>query len=171
MPSGGSVKASDFEGWFYLAPTVLIGNVQIQGIENGVAQPLSAVTVNVNSAGVMTGLQTGASGAAPIPVTAVQALITLTYPPIAPTVVSLSLSGNGVGTVVNIQGTATVPAGQLSVTVPISITASPGVNASGAGNTDTVALSASVSTVVGNRSFTPAPTLAITGGPIPIILK
>jgi hypothetical protein len=169
MPSGGSAKASDFEGWFYLAPTVLIANVQIQGIENGVAQPLSAVTVNVNFQGVMTGLQTGPAGAA-IPVTAVQALITLTYLPIAPTVVTLSLTGTGVGTVVNIQGTATVPAGQLSVTVPINITTSPGVNAQGVGNTDTVTLNASVSSVVGNRSFTPAPTLAITGGAIPIII-
>jgi hypothetical protein len=170
MPSGGSAVASDFEGWFYLAPTVLIANVQIQGIENGVAQPLSAVTVNVNSQGVMTGLETGPAGATPTPVTAVQALITLTYLPIAPTVVTLSLTGNGVGTVVNIQGTATVPAGQLTVTVPINITASPGVNAQGVGNTDTVTLNASVSSVVGNRSFSPAPSLAITGGPIPIII-
>ena len=67
-------------------------------------------------------------------------------------------------------GTATVPAGQVSVTVPISITASPGVNAQGVGNTDTVTLTASVSTVVGNRSFSPAPSLAITGGAIPIII-
>ena len=171
MPSGGSAKASDFEGWFYLAPTVLIGNVQIQGIENGVAQSLSAVTVNVNSAGVMIGLQTGAAGTTPVPVTAVQALITLTYPPIAPTAVSLNLSGNGVGTVVNIQGTVTVPAGQLSVTVPINITTSPGVNAQGVGNTDTVTLNASVSTVVGNRSFAPAPTLSITGGPVPFNIQ
>jgi hypothetical protein len=103
-------------------------------------------------------------------VTAVQALITLTYLPIAPTVVTLSLTGSGVGTVVNIQGTATVAAGQLSVTVPINITTSPGVNAQGVGNTDTVTLNASVSSVVGNRSFTPAPTLAITGGAIPIII-
>jgi hypothetical protein len=124
----------------------------------------------VNSGGVMIGLQTGA-GPTPIPVTAVQALITLTYPPIAPTVVTLSLSGNGVGTVVNIQGTVTLAAGLLSVTVPINITASPGVNNNGIGNTDTVTLSASVSTVVGNRSFAPAPTLAVTGGQIPIILK
>jgi hypothetical protein len=170
MPSGGSARASDFEGWFYLAPTVLIANVQIQGVENGVAQPLSAVTVNVNTQGVMTGLQTGVAGVAPTPVTAVQALITLTYLPIAPTVVTLSLTGSGVGTVVNIQGTATVAAGQLSVTVPINITTSPGVNAQGVGNTDTVTLNASVSSVVGNRSFTPAPTLAITGGAIPIII-
>jgi hypothetical protein len=168
MPSGASATASDFEGWFYLAPTVLIANVQIQGIENGVAQPLSAATVNVNTQGVMVGLQTGAA-TAPTPVTAVQALITLTYPPIAPTVVTLSLTGSGVGTVVNVQGTATVPTGQLSVTVPMNITTSPGVNAQGVGNTDTVTLNASVSSVVGNRSFTPAPSLAITGGPIPVI--
>lgn len=166
FPSGSAAKASDFEGWFYLAPTVIIQNVQIQGIENGNAVALSAVTVEVDYLGTMTGLQvTGTT--APVVVTAVQAVITLSYPPLADTPVTLSLFGSGVGTVVNMQATATVLAGKLSVTVPINIQASPGVNPAGVGNVDTVTLTASVATVLGNRAFNPPPTLAITGGPVP----
>jgi hypothetical protein len=172
LPSGEAAKSSDFDGWFYLAPTVLIGGVVIQGIENGVAQTLSAVTVVVNGNNQVTGLETVVTpGIPPVTVTAVQALITMTYPPIEPTTVSLSLAGTGVGSVVNIQGTAVVAAGQPSVTVPISIVGNPGIGANGVANTDTVTLTASVATVVGNRIFAPQPTLAITGGPVPVIIQ
>ncbi|MGB7547882.1 MAG: DUF6519 domain-containing protein [Terracidiphilus sp.] len=162
-PSGNAVKVSDFEGWFYLAPTVVIASVEIQGVEDGNPQPLSAVTVKVNIRGVMTGLQTS-SGNATIAVSSVQALITLTYAPIADTTVTLTLSGTGVGTVVTVPATATIPAGQISAPVPINIQASPG-----AGVKDTITVDASVATALGNFSFNPPsgsqpPTLAITGG-------
>ncbi|KAA6459814.1 hypothetical protein DYQ86_17060 [Acidobacteria bacterium AB60] len=165
-PSGTSQKSSDFNSWFYLAPTVAISAVVIQGIENGVPKALSAVTVEVNAQGQMIGLQlTGTP--APVAVTAVQAVILLNYAPIADTTITLSLFGPGVGSVVSIQPTATVPAGKRNVIVPIKIQASPGVNANGAGNTDTVTLNASVPTAIGNRSFDNPPSLAITGGPVP----
>jgi hypothetical protein len=169
-PSGNSTKASDFDSWFYLAPTVLITSVAIQGIENNAPQPLSAVTVQVNSNNQVTGLiVTGTP--APVPVSAVQALITVNYAPVAATIITLSLFGQGVGTVVSIQATATVPAGQTTVTVPISIQGNPGVNTNGAGITDTVTLNASVATAVGNVSFNSPPTLAITGVSVPIIIQ
>ena len=169
LPSGEAARASDFEGWFYLAPTVLIGGVAIQGVINGAAQTISAVTVVVNARNQVTGLTTVlVAGQAPVAVSAVQAVVTLTYPPVEATTVSLSLTGNGVGTVVNIQGTATAAAGQASVTVPLSVVSNPGMDPTGKPVTDTVTLTASVATVVGNRSFSPAPTLAITGVPVPI---
>ncbi len=169
-PSGNATKASDFESWFYLAPTVLITGVAIQGIENNAPQPLSAVTVQVNSNNQVTGLiVTGTP--APVPVSAVQALITVNYAPVAATTITLSLFGQGVGTVVSIQATATVPAGHTTVTVPISIQGNPGVNANGAGITDTVTLNASIATAVGNVSFNSPPTLAITGVSVPIIIQ
>jgi len=114
----------------------------------------------------MTGLE-GTGTPAKVVVTGVQALIQVNYPAIASTHISLSLVGPGVGSVVSIPATATIPAGKTSVTVPITIQASPGVNPNGAGNTDTVTLNASIPTAVGNQSFATPPTLAITGGPIP----
>ena len=161
LPTGNAARASDFESWFYLAPTVLIGNVAIQAVASGDTVPINAVTVVVNFNGTMIGLQTGAA-TAPVVVTSLQAVITLTYPPIADTPVSLTLNGTGVGPVVTIQATATVPAGQSSVTVPITILASPGPQA-----TDTVTLGASVATAVGNFPFNQNPSLAITGGFVP----
>jgi hypothetical protein len=49
-PSGNAVKASDFEGWFYLAPTLLIQSVVIQGV-TGPNQniTISQVTVTVTT--------------------------------------------------------------------------------------------------------------------------
>jgi hypothetical protein len=47
-PSGNSAKASDFEGWFYLAPTLFIQNVAIQGVTStNQASNITQVTVSV----------------------------------------------------------------------------------------------------------------------------
>ena len=166
-PSGNAMKASDFESWFYLAPSILISGVAIQLLDGAAVVGSNAVTVNVNSLGALTGLQTS-DPKTPTTVTAVQAVITMTYPAVAPTTISLTLTGAGVGTVVTIQATATVSAGQNSVKVPINILASPAVNAAGGGVTDTVTLSASVQGLFTNIPFGGTlPTLAITGGPVP----
>jgi len=139
--------------------------VAIQAVESGNAVSANAVTVVVNSQGAMTGLETTA-GAAPTTISAVQAVITLTYAPVADTPIALTLSGNGVGSVVTVQATATVPKGQLSVTVPIHIQTSPGV-----GTTDSVTLAASVSTALGNVPWNQPPSLAITGGTYTVVFK
>ena len=165
LPTGNMARSSDFESWFYLAPTVLIAGVAIQAVESGNAVSANAVTVVVNSQGAMTGLETTA-GAAPTTISAVQAVITLTYAPVADTPIALTLSGNGVGSVVTVQATATVPKGQNSVTVPIHIQSSPGV-----GTTDSVTLAASVSTALGNVPWNQPPSLAITGGTYTVVFK
>ena len=167
LPSGNSLKASDFNGWFYLAPSVVITNAVIQLVESTGAVEANAVTVTVGLLGRMTGLETTvAAGAAATPVSGVQVAITLSYTPIAPLTLLFDLGGTGVGSVVTIPSTYTVNAGESTVTVPITIAESPGV-----GVVDNVTLYVSV-----NGGFSAIPygtqlTLAITGGPDLTILN
>jgi len=156
LPSGLSAKASDFESWFYLAPTALIADVAIQAVESKGPVAANSVTVLANTKGRMTGLQTG-TGTSAIAVKSMQAVITMTYAPIADTTLALTLSGTGVGSVVSIQSTVVVPKGQISTTVPIRIASSPGRTA------DKVTLEASVQTALGNFPWSKPPSLAIKG--------
>jgi hypothetical protein len=153
LPSGNAAKASGFESWFYLASTVRIASVIFQGTENGVETTLTEVWVGLNGA-----LQNGdgASGVPVLPITNFQALITLTSAPVPNTVVSLTLSGLSQGWVISIAPSVIVPAGQISVTAPIN------VSLHVAGATDTVTLLASVTSLLGNLSFS-SPQLIIHG--------
>jgi len=157
LPSGLSAKASDFESWFYLAPTALIAGVAIQAVESKGPVAVETVTVLVNPKGKMTGLQTG-TGASAVAVKSMQAVITMTYAPVVDTTIALTLSGTGVGSVVSIQSTLVVPKGQISTTVPIHIASSPAVR-----TTDKVTLEASVQTALGNFPWSTPPSLAIKG--------
>jgi hypothetical protein len=159
VPSGGSAAVSDYEGWFYLAPTVVITNVVIQGTEGTKVAPVSAVRVIVDFNNNITGFQIGEVQS----VTNLQIAVTLSYPPVAPIVVSLVLSGQGAGTIVTIASAITVPAGQTSFTTPINVIANPG-----AGVKDTVTLIASVPSAIGSIPATQTPTLSITGTAPPI---
>lgn len=161
LPSGSKAASSDFDSWFYLAPTVLIASVIIQGLENGNIIAISAVNVLADSNNQVTGLQVGGKAS----VTNLEALITLSYPPIAATPVALLFTGTGGGSVVTIAASVTIPIGQLTYTIPISIPINPGAV------TDTVTLVASVSTAVGPLPFNPAPTLAVTGMTPPVIIR
>ncbi len=154
LPSGNSSVASDYEGWFYLAPTVVIASVVIQGVENGVEKTVTALKVLVNSNNQVIGYQVGETQS--VGITGLQALITLSYPPIAPTPVTLLFTPGG--GVVNIAASVTIPAGQVSYTTPISIPVNPGQ-----GIKETYTLIASVSTAIGPLAFSPAPTLTVTG--------
>jgi hypothetical protein len=159
LPSGGFAAATDYEGWFYLAPTVVITNVAIQGTESGSVVTVSAVTVVVDSNNNITGLLTGAAA---VLVTNLQAQVTLSYPPVAPIAVSLVFSGTGAGTIVTIAASVTVAAGQQTFTTPINVVTNPG-----AGVTDTVTLTASVPSAIGAIPAAQTPTLAITGAAPP----
>jgi uncharacterized protein DUF6519 len=154
LPSGVSAAASDYEGWFYLAPTVVITNVVIQGTVGGNIAPVSAIIVNVDSNNNITGLQIGETQT----VTNLQALVTLSYPPVAPITVSLVFTGTGAGTIVTIAGSIMVSAGQTSFTTPINVIANPG-----AGVKDTVTLTASVPSAIGAIPAAQQPTLTIGG--------
>ena len=159
LPSGDSLTASDYDSWFYLAPTVAIASVVIQGVENGVEKTVPAIKILIGANNQVTGIQTGETQS--IPITGLRALITLTYPPISPTTVSLLFAGVGAGTVITIASSVTIPAGQLTFPVPINVQSNPGAG------TNTLTLIASVSTAVGPLAFNPAPTLAVTGSTPP----
>lgn len=167
LPSGNSLNVSDYEGWFYLAPTVLISAMTIQLLNGSAVVGTNGVTVIADRFSSVASLEvTGSSPA--VTVTAIQAVLTFSYATVAPVTLSLQLSGTGVSTVVTMQGTATVAAGQSSVNIPINIVGNPGVTtvpgAASTPNVDTVTLSASIT-----NSFIPLPfsgtlpTLVITG--------
>ncbi|HUX28570.1 MAG TPA: hypothetical protein VMV39_07270, partial [Terracidiphilus sp.] len=170
LPSGNALRASDFEGWFYLAPSLLIASADIQLLNNTTVVGTNQVTVVMDFFGNVKGLQTTSAGAnapAPTPVTAVQAVITFNYKPVSDATLTFQLSGTGVGTVVTMQSTATVSAGQDSITVPIHILANPGMDPSGKPVTDNITLNVSIAGLFGNVPFGQQPTFTITGGPVP----
>jgi hypothetical protein len=116
MPSGSSERASDFESWFYLAPSVRVASVIFQGLENGNETTLTQIWVNSGT------IQNSDGAAAPaIPILNFEALITLTSTPVTDTVVTLSFSGVPDGWIVSIAPSVVVPAGQMSVTAPITV--------------------------------------------------
>jgi hypothetical protein len=155
FPSGDGEKASDFESWFYLLPIVYIVNVVIQGVENNIEKQVSAVIVRQDSQNNLT-LQIGETQS--IPVTNLQAKITLNYAPPTPTTISLTLVGNGVGSLISIAQTLNVAAGQTTATTAINILSNPGAQV-----TNTYTLVASVATALSNAAYYPPPTLAVTG--------
>jgi hypothetical protein len=156
LPSGTSARASDFDGWFYLAPTVVVASVIIQGVEGGATTevPISAVRLMVNDQNQIIGMQIGET----LSVANLQALVTLSYAPIAQTPVTLTLSGVN-PSVANIAALVNVLPGQTTATAALNVTANPGPG------TYTLTLSATVATALGN--FGPTATLSITGAPIP----
>ena len=179
LPSGNSLKASDYESWFYLAPSIVIANAVIQLMDGTNVVGTNNVTVLereffVGETGSLSFEVTGSSPA--VPVTAVNAVITFTYAPVAATTLSLSLVNIGattaVGSIVTITGTAAVNPGQLTVTVPINIVANPGMAPAGA-VVDTVGLNVSVAGLFYALPFGGTqPTLIITGSqPTSTILR
>jgi hypothetical protein len=164
LPSGNSLRASDYKGWFYLASTLVITGLTIQLMNGGTQVGNNGVTVVVDRFNNVAGLSvTGAEP--PTPVTAVQAVITFSYAPIAPANLTLQLMGTTATPCASIQPTAVVPTGQTSLTVPIPILANPGPNG------DTVTLSASVAGLFGPIPAGTQPTLVISGvspPPVPV---
>jgi len=173
VPSGNSLKAYDYESWFYLAPTILIANAAIQLMDGQNVVGANNVTVTESLLGAI-GLQVTGSNPT-VPVTAINAVITFTYPPVAPTTLSLSLvdigGSSAVGSIVTIQGTAAVNPGQLTVTVPINILANPGLTPAGGPVVDTVGLNVSVPGLFSALPYGGTqPTLIITGSQSKIVI-
>ena len=178
LPSGNSLKASDYESWFYLAPSIVIANAVIQLMDGTNVVGTNNVTVLereffVGETGSLSFEVTGSNPA--VSVTAINTVITFTYPPVAATTLSLSLVNIGattaVGSIVTIAGSAAVNPGQLTATVPINIVGNPGMNPSGAPNVDTVGLNVSVAGLFYALPFGGTqPTLIITGSQ-PTILR
>jgi hypothetical protein len=111
LPSGNGQKTSDFESWFYLYPAPQLVSVLVAYTD---------LTVRAVGGNVIVTACT--PPATPLP-TAQQATITLLYPPLVATAISLSFAA-GPGNIVALPP-VTVPAGQPTVTVPLKLLAVP----------------------------------------------
>jgi hypothetical protein len=144
LPSSTGERSSDFESWFYLAPTLLIANLSV-------AFPaLFAIAPNGNIVGVaahrVTGFETG-----------VNPFVTITanYRALADTQVTLSLldADGQPSQWANIDSPVTIHAGEGFTTAAINVTGNPMVN--GKFVTDTITVQASIATAIGPIPATP----------------
>ncbi|WP_213803542.1 DUF6519 domain-containing protein [Granulicella sp. dw_53] len=153
LPSTNDEKASDFESWFFVAPTLNLTSLTINN---------PAVQVNVTG-GKIALIPPGGK----TPVT-LQATLQVTYPAIAATTVALTLTGvSGVGSIVNVQPSVVIGQNQSAVSFPINVIANPGSSATGLGNTLTFTLTASLVSAVSLTS-SQAANFTLTGTPPPI---
>jgi hypothetical protein len=100
LPSGTGSGTSDFESWFYLAPTLTLTGLSVQ--------PSTIVLTPT----------------APAPPANPVATLTVNYPPVADTVVALSVispAGTPAGGGVTVPASITVPKGKISVTFPVTV--------------------------------------------------
>jgi hypothetical protein len=135
LPSGAGAQASDFESWFFLAPTLLLASFTVQ-----------PAAVNFSPT----------VPAPPVPV----ATLTVNYPPLADTVVSLSVvAPPGVTSAVTVPSKITVPRGKTSVTFNV------GVRNTGTTTPQAYEITASLDNALGLTSTLTAP-LTVTGVPI-----
>lgn len=142
MPSGNGAKASDFEGWFYLAPFNDVAFVNMN---------FSALTVTVGANGAVTGVTAGGSTTVTPQVT-----INLRYPAVMPAgvTVSLLLSAVTAGVIASnfvslAQTSIVIPQGSSSATVNINVFGNPGLDATGKAVTDTFQITATAELAYG----------------------
>jgi hypothetical protein len=146
LPSGNSAEASDFESWFYVAPTLLITQVTI---------PYPTVFVVLNANRAVSGVTSSPPGT-PTQTVVPYATIVVSYPALVDAQLTLTLSGaDGIAT---IQSPVTIHAGETSTNATISVTGNP-PNASSV----TVTVHASIVSAIGPISG-PTATFTITGG-------
>jgi hypothetical protein len=164
MPSGNGNTASDFEGWFYLAP--------FNGVDQ-ITMNYPAFTVVVNTFGDVTGVD---AGTPPQPVTA-QATVQLNYPAatVAGATVSLALAATTAGvnanSYVSLATTSLVVQQGLSQgTVNISVFGNPGIAVTGAPNIYTFQITAYVQLAYGSP-VAQSVTFTLTGVPQPVIIQ
>jgi hypothetical protein len=152
LPSSTGERSSDFESWFYLAPTLLIANLTV-------AFPaLFAIAPDGELVGVAThkvsGFETGVNPFA---------TVIANYRALVDTQVTLSLlDSNGQPSQWgNIDSPVTIHAGEVSTNAAINITGNPRTN--GIDNTVTITVQANIATAIGPLPATPV-TFTLTGG-------
>ena len=124
LPSGNEAVSSDFDGWFYLAPTLAVTSLSFN-FGPPPNQTVPGLTVVVDFLNRVTGVEATVNNA-PQAVNPV-VTIALSYPAVAPATVALALTGTtGVGTVATIPASVSVPVGQASVSFPITVLTNPG---------------------------------------------
>jgi len=157
MPSGNGAKASDFEGWFLLAPFNSISFLSMN---------FTAFTVVVSTSGVVTAVLAGT----PLANVTAQVTVHLAYAPVLPVTVNLSLlsltqnvtAANFVSLAANsvtFQGTSTE-------TININIFGNPGLTG-GVANAYMFQINAEVQLVYGT-SRTGAVAFTVNGAPQPL---
>jgi hypothetical protein len=127
LPSGESAEVSDFESWFYLAPSLLIKAITIVGTVQGAVVALTAVTLEINPQGVVQQIYEGTTAQGST-VTNFGASLTFNYATLAATTVSLTLSGTpapGAQTIATVPATVTAAAGAVVAKAPITLQGNP----------------------------------------------
>ena len=166
LPSGARQQSSDFESWFYVAPTLLISNLFV-------AYPALYVILDAsnNISGVSNtppNPKTGASGATVSPF----ATVITNYRALFDTQITLALlDSTGVpSTFASIESPITIHAGESSVNAAINVTGNPLTN--GAGAAATLTVQASIATAVGAIGFVGTPvTFSLTGTTPHVIIQ
>ena len=158
LPSGAGQQSSDFESWFYVAPTLLIANLFV-------AYPAlhTLLDGNNNVVGVSNTPPNPATGATGPKVDPFATVIT-NYRALADTQITLSLlDANGTPSkVASIESPVTIHAGEASVNTAITVTGNPLTNR--VGTTVTLTVHASIATAVGPIDFAGSPvTFTLTG--------
>ena len=124
LPSGKEAVSSDFDGWFYLAPTLAVTSLSFN-FGPPPNQTVPGLTVVVDFLNRVTGVEATVNNE-PQAVNPV-VTIALSYPAVAPATVALALTGTtGVGTVATIPASVPIPVGQASVSFPITVLTNPG---------------------------------------------
>jgi Family of unknown function (DUF6519) len=122
MPSGNGYKASDFEGWFYLAPFNSV---------SGLSMNFSAFTVVVDLFGGVTGVEAGPPGVPPQVVTP-QLTVELNYPAAtgagatATFMISATTTGVNANSYVSLPPSVVVAHGASQATVNLKVFGNPG---------------------------------------------
>lgn len=156
LPSGSSQQSSDFDSWFYVAPTLLITSLNV-------AYPaLYATEINGTVTGVSATPSDPATGATP-PVVSPYVTVFTNYRALVDTQLTLSLHDSiGAGTpLATIESPLNIHAGEISATAAITVTGNPVTN--GVPTTITLTLEASIATALGPIAATPV-TFTLTGG-------
>lgn len=162
FPSGSGQPSSDFESWFYVAPTLLITSINV-------AYPaLFAIVFNGVVTGVSATAPNPATGAIP-PTVSPYVTIFANYRALADTQVTLSIqdSTGAVTNLATIESPITIHAGDVSATAAITVTGNPMTNQ--VPTTVTLTVEASIATAVGPIAGTPA-TFTLTGGVSQVII-
>jgi hypothetical protein len=164
LPSGNQLKNADFESWFYLAPSLLISSATIQLVIASGTLESNAVTFMTTEVGLPSGLETTAPpGTSAVAVQTVNLVLTLSYPPAAPTALTFQVNYSGGSATLSIPSQVSVAAGQSTVTVAI-VPTNPGLAATGAPNVETITITPAVANVISQSTFTGTPpTLIVTG--------
>ena len=152
FPSGIDAVSSDFDGWFYLAPTLALESLSFNFSAPAGSTAPPGFTIEVDFLGGVTGEQSNGQAVSPT------VTIGLNYPAVTSAEIMLTPITSSY---VSIPTSVWTQIGQSSVSFPIAVAASPGD-----GTTDTYQITATYNPAAGPAS-TQTASFTITGGAQP----